>query len=142
MSISDELMLRYYELLTDVDLDAVRAMHPMEAKKQLAAMIVDRFHGEGAGKIARHAFEQQFSRKEVPDDLEVCRVSAPRGEIGLAALLCAIGRTKSNSEAFRLIQQQAVSIDGKKVIDRKYIVKRGEYLIQAGRKFIRKVIIE
>ena len=60
MSASDVLMMRYYELLTDCDLEAIKAIHPMEAKKQLASLIVARFHGEEAGNAERFAFENQF----------------------------------------------------------------------------------
>ena len=63
MSVSDVLMFKYYELLTDVNLDAIKAMHPMEAKKQLAATIVDRFHGEGAGQQAREGFRGSVCQK-------------------------------------------------------------------------------
>ena len=138
MSISDELMLRYYELLTDVDLRAVRAMHPMEAKKQLAAMIVDRFHGEGAGEGARHAFENQFSKGELPDDIPQAELSGEDGGIWVVHALTRTGLTQSNGEAIRLIKQGALSVDGERIGDRDYRLAAGAaYLIRLGkRKFL------
>jgi len=138
MSISDELMLRYYELLTDVDLKAVRAMHPMEAKKQLAAMIVDRFHGGGAGERARHAFENQFSKGELPDDIPQAELAGEDGGIWVVHALTRTGLTQSNGEAIRLIKQGALSVDGERIGDRDYRLAAGAaYLIRLGkRKFL------
>jgi len=140
MSISDELMLRYYELLTDADLDAVRAMHPMEAKKRLAAMIVDRFHGEGAGQKAREGFEAQFARKQIPDDVPEAALHADEdGGLWIVRALSETGLTASNGEAMRMIKQNAVSVDGEKIADRDLRLQPGgPYLIRLGkRRFVR-----
>ncbi|PIR17363.1 MAG: tyrosine--tRNA ligase, partial [Elusimicrobia bacterium CG11_big_fil_rev_8_21_14_0_20_64_6] len=75
MRVSDELMLQYYELLTDADLAAVKAEHPMKAKKALARTLVARFHGEAAADAALAYFENTFSKKEQPTDLRVERVA-------------------------------------------------------------------
>ncbi|RMH59830.1 MAG: tyrosine--tRNA ligase [Zetaproteobacteria bacterium] len=143
MSISDELMLRYYELLTDIPLDEVRALHPLEAKKRLATRIVDRFHGAGAGIRAREAFERQFARKEVPDDVPEGALSCgAEGSLWIAHALTRAGLTASNGEALRLIKQHAVSVDGQKVEDRDFhLPAGGPYLIRVGkRKFLRLTI--
>jgi len=139
MSISDELMLRYYELLTDADMDEVRAMHPMEAKKRLAETIVDRFHGEGAGRRAREAFEAQFSRGQLPDDIPEKELPAEDGGLWIARALTQSGLTRSNGEAIRLIRQGALSIDGEKVGDKDLkLAPGGPYLIKLGkRRFLR-----
>jgi len=139
MSVSDELMLKYYELLSDVDLDGIRAMHPMEAKKQLAAMIVERFHGEGSGVTAREGFEAQFAKKEVPDDVPEATLSAEDGELWIVHALTETGLTSSNGEAMRMIRQNALSIDGEKMGDKDFRLKSGgPYLIKLGkRKFVR-----
>ena len=138
MSISDELMYKYYELLTDLNLDDVRAMHPMEAKKQLAATIVDRFHGEGAGCAARSGFEAQFAKKEIPDDVPEATMAAEDGELWVVRALTTNGLTASNGEAIRMIRQNALSIDGEKVTDKDYQLQPGgPYLIKLGkRKFL------
>ena len=139
MSISDELMLRYYELLTDADMDEVRAMHPMEAKKRLAAMIVDRFHGAGAGERARQAFEAQFSRGQLPEDIPEAEMAAGDGGLWIARALTGAGLTASNGEAIRLIRQGALSIDGERVTDKDLkLAPGGPYLIKLGkRKYLR-----
>ncbi len=140
MSISDELMWRYYELLTDEDMDAVRAMHPMEAKKRLAALIVDRFHGAGAGETARAAFEAQFSKGQLPDDIPEAELAAEDDKgLWIARALTGAGLTRSNGEAIRLIRQGALSVDGEKTADKDLHLKPGgPYLIKLGkRRFLR-----
>ncbi len=138
MSVSDDLMFKYYELLTDVDLDGVRAMHPMEAKKQLAATIVERFHGEGSGGEAREGFELQFAKKEIPDDVPEATLAAENGALWIVRALSETGLTASNGEAIRLIKQNALSIDGEKVTDKDIQLQvGGPYLIKLGkRKFV------
>jgi tyrosyl-tRNA synthetase len=138
MSVSDELMLRYYELLTDADLHGVGAMHPMEAKKQLAALLVDRFHGAGAGEIARQGFEAQFAKGEVPDDVPESTMPSENGGLWIVRALADAGLTASNGEAIRLIMQNALTIDGEKVTDKDFRLQPGgPYLIKLGkRKFL------
>jgi tyrosyl-tRNA synthetase len=138
MSVSDELMLKYYELLTDVNLDEIKSMHPMEAKKQMAAMIVDRFHGEGAGTNAREGFESQFARNEIPDDVPEATLPAEDGSLWIVRALAESGLTASNGEAIRMIRQNALSVDGEKISDKDYQLKPGgPYLIKLGkRKFL------
>jgi len=112
MKISDELMLSYYELLTLEDLAKVKALHPMEAKKSLAATLTGRFHGAEEGTAARKFFEETFSKKKLPADKDLASVSAPAG-LALSELLVQCG-VKSRNEARRLITQGGVKIDGKK----------------------------
>jgi len=134
MSASDDLMMRYYELLTDVNLDEIQAMHPMEAKKQLATRIVARFHGEEAGKAAREGFEKQFAKKEVPDDVPEATLSAEGGTLWLVKALNEGGLIQSNGEGMRLIKQGAVSVDGEKVTDKDFALSSGQYLIKCGKR--------
>ncbi|MDQ6998629.1 MAG: tyrosine--tRNA ligase [Mariprofundus sp.] len=138
MSASDDLMLKYYELLTDRDLNEVKAMHPMEAKKALAALIVDRFHGEGAGAAARTGFEAQFTKKEIPDDVPEMTLSSEDGALWIIKALSQSGLTASNGEGMRMVKQNALSIDGVKVTDKDYQLQvGGPYLIKLGkRKFL------
>jgi len=139
MSASDDLMMRYYELLTDVDLESIQAMHPMEAKKQLASLIVARFHGEESGKVAREGFEKQFAKKEVPDDIPEVSLPAENGRLWLVKALNEAGLISSNGEGMRLIKQGAVSVDGEKISDKDFSLPvGGVYLIKCGkRRFLR-----
>jgi tyrosyl-tRNA synthetase len=118
MSISDELMWRYYELLTDVtvaDIErmrqdvAVGKLHPMRAKKDLAKKIIADFHSADAAEQAEKNWEKQFQKDEVPEGLEVIDVEAP---VRLDKLLVKIGLAASSSEAVRKIKEKSVRIDG------------------------------
>jgi tyrosyl-tRNA synthetase len=136
MSISDEMMWRYYELLTDLqvaEIEKKREAHPMQAKKELARRIVADFHSAEAARKAGEDWEKQFQKKEVPEDLEEVPVKAadvlakPDGtthdriaEVGesgefrikLDRLLVAIGLADSVSDAVRKIKQRAVKVNG------------------------------
>jgi len=138
MSVSDDLMWKYYELLSDVDLKQVQAIHPMEAKKQLASRIVDRFHGENEGAKARIGFESQFAKKEIPDDIPECTLPSENGDLWIIKALAQSGLTASNGEAMRMVKQNALSIDGEKIGSKDYQLQAGKtYLIKLGkRKFM------
>ena len=123
MSISDELMMRYYELLTTEDLEAVKRQHPMEAKMGLAELVVRQYHGAAAVQ-AKEDFQQRFQSKEFPDQPDVTVVlsikecSNPNApEIGVIDLLMRTGLLPSKAEARRLIAQSAVQVDGEKLTD-------------------------
>jgi len=135
MSIRDELMYRYYELLTDVPLDEVRSLHPMEAKLKLAAIIVDRFHGIDAARKAREHFDATVGRKDQEGAIQECKV--PSGRHRLVDLIYTQGWTSSKSEARRLILQGAVELNGEKVADPSYeIIVQNEcqYDLKVGKK--------
>lgn len=122
MSISDALMLRYYELLTTESLDAVRALHPMEAKQSLAETIVARYHGAEAGRQARADFQQKFQEREFPDEPDARLVLTDdqlrdNHSIRLVDVVAKTGLVSSKSEARRLIVQGGVEVDGGKVSD-------------------------
>jgi tyrosyl-tRNA synthetase len=149
MSISDPLMVRYYELLSDVDLatlarvqggvsGAADGMHPMEAKKALAREMVTRFHDATAAQRAEEEFQQQFSQKEIPDDIPVYRCTSDK-PVWVCALLTASGTVASNGEARRLLQQGGVKLNGEKVVDADLeISPADEVILQAGkRRFVR-----
>jgi len=133
MSISDELMLRYYELLTTEDLPRVKAAHPMEAKQRLAGMLVQRYHGEEAAKSALSAFQQKFQEREFPDapdavvtlqasDLMACGQDT-EGEIKLPDLVMKTNLVSSKSEARRLIIQGGLEVDGRKESDPNTVIR-------------------
>ena len=112
MSVSDEMMFKYYELLTQADLKSVREMHPKQAKLALAQEITGRYHGKEAAGAAREEFEKVFAKKDLPDDMEeyVLKVSS----VKLSDLLAESGMVSSKNEARRLIEQGGVKIDSKK----------------------------
>jgi tyrosyl-tRNA synthetase len=124
MSVSDELMWRYYELCTDVSLDGIRdmkrlveegALHPKKAKEGLAMRIITDFHDEQAAKTAREEFERIFASRGLPDEIGEHEFVAEGATVFLPKLLTAIGLASSKSEVQRLLKQGAVSIDGERV---------------------------
>ena len=122
MSISDDLMVRYYELLTTEDLAKVKAAHPMEAKQQLAQLLVMRYHGEEAARQAREGFQQKFQEKEFPNepDVRLCLTKNDLkgdGTISLTDLVAKTGLVPSKSEARRLIIQGGLEVNGQKQTD-------------------------
>ena len=154
MSISDTLMLRYYELLSNVDLACLQQVrdgvenqqggtHPMASKKALAREIVARFHGVAEAERAEEEFVQQFKQKEIPDDIPVYHL-ASNEPVWICTLLSASGTLASNGEGRRLIQQGAVKLNGEKVGSADLeIPPVGEFIIQAGkRKFVKIVFAE
>lgn len=112
MSIPDELMTLYYELLTSENMDDVKAMHPMAAKKKLAGLLVERFHGKEAAAAALQHFETVFSKKEIPDDMPEFK---PEEGALLSAVIFASGAAQSKNKARGLIDQGAVRLNGEKV---------------------------
>jgi tyrosyl-tRNA synthetase len=124
MSISDAMMLRYYELLTSEDILSLRegmragTLHPMDAKKGLARHLVGRFYNEAEARQQVVSFENRFQHRQLPTELpQFLWPETPRGPVGLPTLLATSGLAKSMSEARRLIQQGAVRVDGKRITD-------------------------
>lgn len=140
MSIDDQLMIRYYELLTSQDIDMVKAAHPMEAKKKLAEEIIERFYDRGAAIKAREEFEVVFSnRNSLPADIPEYTISDEKR--WLPHILTASGITKSNSEALRLIKEKAVEVDGVRVLDCDMELQSGqEQIIKVGKRRFIKII--
>jgi tyrosyl-tRNA synthetase len=144
MSISDALMLRYYELLTTEDLSSVKAAHPMESKLNLAWGIVARYHGTEAATHARAAFRQKFTAREFPDDPDACVVlthidvkdpAAPA--MTLLEIIAKTGLVPSKSEGRRLIAQGGVEIDEQKLVDPNAVVSLApgrQYRLRVGRR--------
>jgi tyrosyl-tRNA synthetase len=142
MSISDALMLRYYELLTTEDLSRVKTQHPMEAKQSLAELIVTRYHGVEAGRDARKEFQQKFQKQEFPDEPDVRLVLAAADlrdgqSISLVDLVAKTELVPSKSEARRLIAQGGVEIDGHKQNDANSVLTMDpgrQYRLKIGRR--------
>ncbi len=151
MSISDELMWRYFDLLSlrpaaeiaSLKRACAEGKNPRDAKVELALEIVGRFHGQAAAHQALESFEARFKRREVPQGLETIQLKAPAGlGLGIAHLLKEIGLAASTSEAIRLIRQGAVRIDGERVSDPGRVIAAGEvHVLQAGKRRIAKVEI-
>lgn len=115
MSIDDVLMLRYYELLTQENLEEIKKLHPRDAKMNLGKILVSRFHGDKAGQEEVDKFVNQFSKKIIPDDIK--HITLENRQVPLTKIIVEHKMAPSLSEARRLIQQGAVSIDGDKVSD-------------------------
>jgi tyrosyl-tRNA synthetase len=148
MSISDDLMQRYYELLSGRpadELEQIRngGVHPMEAKKQLAVEIVARFHDADAALAARDGFERRFQRKQSPDQVPEHAWIQSGGLVSVVRLVHETGLAASKGEARRLIEQGAVRIDGRKVSDlTEEIPAVDAALIEVGKRRIVRVIFE
>ena len=112
MSIPDELMPMYYELLTSENMDEIKAMHPMAAKKKLAGLLVTRFHNKEAADAALQNFEKVFSKKEIPTDIPEFK---PQDGALISAVIFAAGAAQSKNKARGLIDQGAVRLKGEKV---------------------------
>lgn len=150
MSISDELMFRYYELLTDIPLVEIQKLkqdvlagkrHPMDAKADLAVRIIAGYHGDTAAESAREEFNRVFRNKEIPEDIEVKDVSLSSGPLRIVKLLTSVGLAPSNTGAQRLIDSGAVHMNGQRITDiRAEISQPGEYLFKVGKRRFLKVI--
>jgi tyrosyl-tRNA synthetase len=150
MSVSDDLMYRYYELVSAVSLDDLQklkddiksgVLHPMEAKKRLAEELADRFCAAGEGCKAREEFEKVFSKKDMPDDIPVVEIAWEGASMKLAKAIALAGAAKSNSEARRLILQNAVEVDQKPVKDADAeLAASGTYVLRVGKKRFVKVV--
>ena len=147
MSISDELMWRWFELLSFIpekEIENLKAKmaegtNPRDIKFLLAEELVDRFHSEGEGKVCKEAFLQRFQKGQIPDDISSISIDVGINGMPLANLLKDCEMTISTSEAMRLIKQGGVKIDSIKVEDPKLVVMQGqESIYQVGkRKFLK-----
>lgn len=154
MSIPDKLLFEYYELLTEEDLESIKQKledkntNPLELKKRLAYLIVKKYAGEEEAKKAGEEFEKVFSKREIPSDIPEFLVSSEilkDGKIWLCRLATTAGIVKSNSEAKRLILQNAVEVDGEKISDINFELSfdsRKEYILKFGKRKFLKVKIK
>ncbi|MDD5129505.1 MAG: tyrosine--tRNA ligase [Candidatus Omnitrophica bacterium] len=137
MSISDELMLKYYELLTDEDLANVRAMHPKEAKVNLAKIIISQYHSKQAAEIEAEEFSRVFSQKEIPQDMPEFKTT---GQKSILMVLTESKLAASGNEARRLIKQGAVSFNGIKVEKDDFVPQETGILKAGSRRFLKIII--
>jgi tyrosyl-tRNA synthetase len=151
MSISDELMWRYFELLSARSLQELQTLkqeaadgrNPRDIKYLLAEELITRFHDAAAAERAREEFIARHRDQSLPEDLPRIEVSAPSGSIGIAHLLKAAGLVGSTSEAIRLIQQGGVRLDGERVEDRAKTIPAGaEHVYQVGKRRFARVLVK
>ncbi|WP_293000295.1 tyrosine--tRNA ligase [Nevskia sp.] len=141
MSVSDQLMWRYYDLLSFLPLTEIAALrqsivdgaNPRDVKMALGVELVSRFHGAGAGEAAKAEFIAQFSQGQLPENIPEVLIAVPEAGMALAALLKESGLVASNGEGNRMIDQKAVKVDQQRVEDRGLMLKAGAtYLLQVG----------
>ena len=150
MSISDEQMWRWYDLLSMRPNDEIAALrrqaaegrNPRDIKALLAKEIIGRFHSPRAADEAEFEFMSRFRFGAIPQDMPAVDVTAGAGGIGVAALLKQARLAPSTSEAVRNVEQGAVRIDGERVTDRSLVVRPGTYVMQVGkRKWARVTVV-
>ncbi|MCB1925447.1 MAG: tyrosine--tRNA ligase [Gammaproteobacteria bacterium] len=151
MSISDELMWRYFELLSFRGLEDIAALkqqiargaNPRDAKFELAGELVARFHSKEAAERAQQAFVDRFQKGAMPEEIAECVLAAVEGGLPIANALKEAGLVSSTSEAHRMIKQGAVRIDGEKLEDRDRVFASGDVVIcQVGKRKFAKIRVE
>ncbi|MDH5302020.1 MAG: tyrosine--tRNA ligase [Gammaproteobacteria bacterium] len=150
MSISDDLMWRYFELLSFRPMSEIEGFkreiaegkNPRDIKFLLGKEIVARFHGEAAGEAAQQAFIDRFQKGAMPDEMPEFIVKAEGAGVALANLLKEAELTSSTSEAMRMLKQGAVKMDGNKVDDPKQEIAPGTYVFQVGKRKFARVTVQ
>jgi tyrosyl-tRNA synthetase len=152
MSIPDSLLLRYYELVTPLttgEIDKLRqslqkgALHPREAKANLAKVLVTLYHGAEAAEKAAAEFDRVFRDKQIPGEVETSCIATTDQHRLLYLVLAEAGLTPSKSEARRLIRQGAVEVDGRRVteVDHELSTKR-EYMVRVGKRRFKRIVFK
>ena len=151
MSVTDELMFRYYELLSDLsreDIDRLKqgleegTLHPKEIKQKLARELTARFHSEEEAVQAEQNFENVFAKHDLPDDIPEYKLSSEES-VWLPKLMADSGLVSSTSDGRRMIKQNAVSIDGEKIGDTDFSVEpAGELILKVGKRRFCRVVFE
>lgn len=148
MSITDKLMIKYYELLSHITVDDLNdlkkginngSVHPKKAKEDLAFEIVERYRGKAEAENAKKEFEEVFKKKGLPDDIHEVKVDWKEAEIWIPAIMKETGLAKSTGEAMRLIKQGGVSVNNRKISDTKEKLAKGDYLFKVGKRRFLKI---
>lgn len=152
LSVSDELMFRYYELLSDLSTDEIEGLrsgmekgelHPKAVKQQLARELTARFYDEETAVRAEENFERVFKKKDTPEEIPEKRLRVEGDSIWLAKLLVAADLVKGTGEARRMLQQNAVSVDGERISDLEFsLPAKGEVLLKVGKRRFCRVFLE
>jgi len=149
MSISDDLMWRYFDLLSfrpgselsELKESIENGRNPRDVKFELASEIVARFHDEKAAEKAHKDFVARFQKGKLPSDLAEVSLECPVDGLGIAEIMTLAELSASNSEAFRLVKQGAVRVDGERVNDRSTRLVRGTYVLQVGKRRVARVTL-
>ncbi len=148
LSITDELMIKYYELLSHIGIEEFEALkrgikdgtvHPKKAKEALALEIVGRYWGMDAALRAQEEFERVFKEKQLPDDIPEIAITWNNEDIWLPQVLRDGGLCKSTGEAMRLIKQGGVWVNDRRVADPREKLPEGEYIIKVGKRRFLKI---
>jgi tyrosyl-tRNA synthetase len=148
MSISDDLMWRYFDLLSfrpNAEIEKLKrsvaeGRNPRDVKFELGVEIVDRFHGAGSGGRARDAFVARFQQGALPEDLAEVRLPIAAGALGIAQVLKIAGLVPSTSDAYRQIKQGAVRVDGERVDDGSLAFAAGaSHVFQVGKRRVARI---
>jgi tyrosyl-tRNA synthetase len=150
MSISDDLMWRYFDLLSfrpKAEVDAFKAeiaegRNPRDVKFELGREVVARFHDAAAAAAAQAEFVARFQKGALPEDMPEVAIACEDGTVGIADVLRQAQLTGSNSEAFRMLKQGAVKVDGEKVVDRGAALGEGTYVVQVGKRRVARVVLD
>ena len=151
MSISDDLMWRYYELLSFKPIETINGYkeaiaagaNPRDVKIDLAKELIARFHDTEAAEAAHQEFINRFQKGALPDDMPEMEIVAENGEIAIANLLKEAGLVTSTSDALRMIKQGAAKIDGDKVTDNKLVISAGSTAVyQVGKRKFAKITLK
>jgi len=138
MSVPDDLMWKYYELLTEENVKDVKTLHPKEAKQKLAGLITERFHGKTAAQEALQNFEKVFSKKGTPEDLDVFKMKSK--EMDVVELVVSADLAPSKNEARRLVEQGAVQLEGKRINLGEKISVSSPMVLKVGKRRFKKLI--
>ncbi len=150
MSISDELMWRYFELLSFKAINEIESYkdkvehgaNPRDIKFLLGEELVDRFHGSGTGQKAREAFIQRFQKGALPEDIPEITIQAGADGMSIAQILKQAKLTASTSEALRMLKQGAVRMDGERVEDSSLVMRaENHFIIQVGKRRFAKITV-
>lgn len=136
MSLSDNMMMKYFELLTDEDLGKLKGLHPKEAKMRLAELIIAQYHSKPEAVKAKEEFERVFSKKEIPQDLEEYKLS---GQDNIIELMVKNSLCATKNEARRLIAQGGVYLDGNRIENDAAVIK-GKGILKVGKRRFLKLI--
>jgi tyrosyl-tRNA synthetase len=150
MSVSDDLMWRYFELLSFMPMSEIKQFqsdiesgaNPRDIKFLLAEEIITRFHNEADAETAKQDFIARFARGAIPDEMPEVSLDLDQDSIGIAAMLKQSGLTPSTTESFRMIKQGAVKLDGEKVSDKGLNLPRGSVVVaQVGKRKFRRITL-
>jgi tyrosyl-tRNA synthetase len=146
MSVSDDMMFRYFELVTRVseeEIQALRKLHPKEAKKRLAWAVTALYHGDAGAREGEAHFSRVHENNQTPENVDVFELATPSEGLSIVKVIVASGLVATNSEGRRLIQQGAVEVDGTRLADANQPLQAGQnYLIRVGKRRFKRVVLK